>query len=353
MKIIVSGCCGFIGSHVCEFLLKRGDTVIGIDNMNDYYDIKIKKLNLSYLVNYDNFKFYKEDVMGTKLISQYKPDKICHLAAATGVRHSIENAPKYIRENIEAFVYVLDEAVNNNVKSVVYASSSSVYGLNKTIPFKETDIIEKCNSPYACSKRCMEVFANTYNQLYGISLIGLRFFTVYGPRGRPDMAPYKFLNAIQEGSKFNKYGDGSSSRDYTYVSDIVDGIVSSIDNNSIQCDVFNLGNSTPITLNEFINTCEEVTGKKAIYDVLEDQLGDVPHTLADISKSNEILNYEPKVSLKDGLYETSKYMLSINEKDVFCVLGDCNKEECHHCYPVTNCSKNHDYCNENGICKEV
>ena len=192
--------------------------------------------------------------------------------------------------------------VKNNVKQVVYASSSSVYGLNKKVPFSESDEIKTCNSPYACSKMAMELFARTYYQLYGIKNIGLRFFTVYGPRGRPDMAPYKFLNAIKNGDKFKKYGDGTSSRDYTYIDDIVSGIIAALDNKkNIECEIYNLGNSSPVTLNEFISICEKVSGKTALYDQIEEQLGDVPHTYADISKAKRDLDYEPKINLADGL----------------------------------------------------
>lgn len=305
MKILVTGCAGFIGSHVSEFLLKRGDIVLGIDNMNNYYDTKIKENNIKLLKKYPHFQFYKENVNHTKLISQWKPDKICHLASMAGVRYSIQNPTLYVTENIETFTYLLEESVKNNVKHIVYASSSSVYGLNKSMPFKESDPIETCNSPYACSKRCMELMAQTYHQLYKIPVIGLRFFTVYGPRGRPDMAPYKFLNAIIKGGQFEKYGDGTSSRDYTYIDDIVQGVVAALDNkNNISCDIFNLGNSNPISLNDFIKTCEEVTNKKALYKVIGNQLGDVPHTYADISKAQRLLNYNPRVTLKEGLKET-------------------------------------------------
>ena len=196
----------------------------------------------------------------------------------------------------------MEEGRKNDVKQIVYASSSSVYGLNEKVPFSEDDQIEKCNSPYACSKLSMEIFAKTYNQLYDMNLIGLRFFTVYGPRGRPDMAPYKFLKAISEGKEFMKYGDGTSSRDYTYIDDIVSGVIAALDNEkNIKCEVYNLGNSSPVTLNEFIALCEKVVGKEAIYDQIGNQLGDVPHTYADISKAKRDLGYEPKMCLVDGL----------------------------------------------------
>jgi UDP-glucuronate 4-epimerase len=311
MKILVTGCAGFIGSHVSEKLLQLGYKVIGIDNINDYYDPMQKIKNLEILNKYENFYFSKEDIVTTNIINDTKPDRICHLAAMAGVRYSLEHPKEYIKVNIEGFINLLEQAVKNKVSNFVYASSSSVYGLNKKIPFSETDEIVSCNSPYAASKRSMEVFASTYNQLYNLPLIGLRFFTVYGPRGRPDMAPYKFLKAVLKGDEFKKYGDGTSMRDYTYISDIVDGIISSLVNNkSISCEVINLGNSSPVSLNEFIETCEDVTNKKAHYKQVENQLGDVPVTYANISKAKDLLDYEPKVNLKDGLTKTCEWLIS-------------------------------------------
>jgi len=302
MKVLVTGCAGFIGSHTCEYLLKRGDEILGIDNLNDYYDIERKKENLEVLNKYENFEFKKEDIRTTKVIEEWKPDKICHLASMAGVRYSIEHPKLYIDVNINGFINILEQARKVGVKQIVYASSSSVYGLNKKRPFSESDAIETPNSPYACSKMAMELYAKTYHQLYNLNLIGLRFFTVYGPRGRPDMAPYKFLKAIKDGTKFYKYGDGTSSRDYTYVSDIVSGVVLALDNKKkLKCEVYNLGNSSPVSLNEFIELCEKVVGKKANYEQIGNQLGDVPHTFADISKAKRDLDYEPKVKLKNGL----------------------------------------------------
>ena len=306
-KILVTGCAGFIGSHVCEFLLKRGETVLGIDNINDYYDTSQKTQNLEILKKYANFEFSKEDIRTTSIISKWKPDKICHLASMAGVRYSIKNPKIYVKVNIEGFIHILDEARENNINHIVYASSSSVYGLNTKVPFSETDAIVTPNSPYATSKMAMELYAKTYSQLYNISLLGLRFFSVYGPRGRPDMAPYKFLKAISSGQQFKKYGDGSTSRDYTYIDDIVSGVVAALDNKKgMQCEVYNLGNSSPISLNQFIELCEKVTEKKALFEQLGDQLGDVPHTYADISKAKRDLDYEPKTTLEEGLRKTFK-----------------------------------------------
>lgn len=270
--------------------------------MNDYYDVSLKERNIEILNGYKNFTFIKEDICNTNVITKYKPDKVCHLASMAGVRYSIDNPKIYARVNIEGFIHILEECHKNNVKQLVFASSSSVYGLNKKIPFSETDIIETVNSPYAASKYAMEIFGKTYSQLYDMNVIGLRFFTVYGPRGRPDMAPYKFLKAISSGKELTKYGKGDSMRDYTYIDDIINGIVASLENKKKRkYEIYNLGNNKPITLNEFITTCESVVGKKAIIKEIDNQLGDVPITCADISKAYEDLDYNPRTTLYDGL----------------------------------------------------
>ena len=302
-KILVTGCAGFIGSHVCENLLKKKFHVFGIDILCDYYDVNIKLKHLKILNEYENFYFRKDDICTTKIISEWKPYKIIHLASYAGVRFSIENPKIYEVNNIGGFINIMEEAVKNNVKNVVYASSSSVYGLNSKLPFSEDDEITSCNSPYACSKLCMEIYGRMYYQLYKIPNIGLRFFTVYGPRGRPDMAPYKFLKAIYTNTPFKKFGDGSTSRDYTYIDDIVDGIISASENkNNIKCNIYNLGNSNPVKLNKFIEICEKITGNNAKYKQYDLQVGDVPHTFADISNAKKDLDYNPKINLEEGLY---------------------------------------------------
>ena len=202
MKILVTGCAGFIGSHLSERLLQEGYEVFGIDNLNDYYDVNQKEENLKILSKYNKFNFKKDDIISTNIINDIKPDKVCHLAAMAGVRNSIDNPSQYVKTNIEGFINLLEQSVKNDVSNFVYASSSSVYGLNKKVPFSENDSILTCNSPYAASKRSMEIFANTYNQLYGLPLIGLRFFTVYGPRGRPDKGSVKFLKLTSKDLPF-------------------------------------------------------------------------------------------------------------------------------------------------------
>jgi UDP-glucuronate 4-epimerase len=313
-KILITGCAGFIGSHTTEFLLKNNYIVYGIDNLNNYYDINIKLNNLKILNKYNNFYFKKEDICDTNIISEIKPDIIIHLASMAGVRYSIINPDVYVKVNINGFIHILQECVKNNINNIIFASSSSVYGLNTKLPFNENDIISTCNSPYACSKMAMELYAKTYSQLYNLHCVGLRFFTVYGSRGRPDMAPDKFLKAIDKNEPIDKFGDGTSMRDYTFIDDIVNGIYSVMINiEKFKYEVFNLGNSTPIKLNNFINICENIIGKKAIINQIDNQLGDVPNTYADINKAKKYLNYNPQISLEEGLKRTYKYIKD-NEK---------------------------------------
>ena len=309
MVVLVTGCAGFIGSHLCEVLLKDGINVYGIDNINDYYNIKQKEENLKILSKYKSFAFRKDDIVNTKIIDEIKPEIIVNLAAMAGVRYSLENPELYMRVNVEGQTNLLRQSIKNNVKLFIYASSSSVYGTNTKVPFLETDPTENINSPYASSKLNSEIMAKLYNKLYNISVIGLRFFTVYGPRGRPDMAPYKFLTKIMKGEIFDKYGEGDSYRDYTFIDDIILGIMGAIRNkNNRTCEIYNLGNSNIVSLNEFIKTCEDVSGKKALYNQLPNQLGDVPKTYSDITKAKQDLDYNPQTSLKDGLTKMFKWV---------------------------------------------
>lgn len=307
--ILVTGCAGFIGSHLCESLLKSGECVVGVDNMNEYYDVNQKRQNLSALKTYNNFEFVCEDVVSTDVIVRYKPVKVVHLAAMAGVRNSLNNPRHYARVNVEGHINLLEQSVQVGVKLFVYASSSSVYGTNKKVPFQETDRLENLNSPYAATKYCGEIMSQLYNKLYGLSTIGLRFFTVYGPRGRPDMAPYKFLQRISKGNLIDKYGTGETYRDYTYIDDIVGGILGAIKNPAGRtCEVYNLGNSKTVTLNEFIQTCEHVTGKSAIINQCPQQKGDVPYTYSDISKARQDLGYNPSIDLHTGLTRMYAWM---------------------------------------------
>ena len=310
MKILVTGCCGFIGTNLCLKLLNDDNNEIyGIDNFTDNYEPTFKRNNELELKNFKNFNLFETDILQFTKINEIMPDMVIHLASIPGVRKSLEDPLYYVKNNIEAFVYLLEQCKINNIKKVIYASSSSVYGANDKIPFSENDEIIKLKSSYACSKKCMEVYGKYYNDVFDMSVIGLRFFTVYGPRGRPDMAPHKFLNSIMNEKIIQKYGDGNSYRDYTYISDIVDGIIGAINNkNNVKCDVYNLGNSNPISLNTFIEICEKITNKKAIIEKLPNQLGDVPYTYADINKAKIDLDYEPKITFESGLKKLYEYL---------------------------------------------
>jgi len=299
MTILITGVAGFIASHTAEKLLKLNYQVIGIDNLNDYYDPKLKQQNLNILNKYQNFIFEKDDIVTSKCIDKYKPHKVIHLAAMAGVRYSLENPTLYCRVNIEGTVNLLEQSKNNNVELFVYASSSSVYG-NMSGEFKEERQLNPPESIYAATKRSKEMMADLYYRLYGLRVIGLRFFTVYGPRGRPDMAPRKFMERILNDIPIDKYGNGYSYRDYTYIDDIVDGIIKSLFSD-LNNEILNLGNNQTHSLNSFINTMEKVCQKKAIINQKGKQPGDVNGTNANIDKSKKLINYNPQTSLKEGL----------------------------------------------------
>ena len=315
MIILVTGCAGFIGSHLCEKLLQdMNNTVIGVDIINDYYDVNQKMDNINILKKYNNFTFEKQDIVTSKVINSVKPNIVIHLAALAGVRNSISNPTSYIRNNIEGHTNLLEQSVNNKVDLFIYASSSSVYGNNSTVPYKEDDTINNLNSPYALTKHTCENISKLYSDLYNISTIGLRFFTVYGPRGRPDMAPYKFLYKLINNEKIDKYGDGTSYRDYTYIDDIINGILGAIKNkNNVKNEIYNLGNSTTYSLNKFIEICEEVTQKKANINYMEDQKGDVKKTYSDINKAKYDLDYNPKINLKIGMTNMYNWLINKNK----------------------------------------
>lgn len=320
MKILVTGCAGFIGSHLCEKLLSLNHTIYGIDNLNDYYNIKQKKHNLKMIKSHifnKNFKFYKEDIRYTKIINKIKPDMVCHLGGMAGVRYSLENPESYMDINITGSNNLLKQCVNNNVKYFLYASSSSVYGLNEKVPFSENDTLKRLNSPYALSKRALELQAKLYHDLYNLNTIGFRFFTVYGPRGRPDMAPYKFIKNILNETPIDKYGDGTSSRDYTFIDDIISGIAKCINKietkNESTNKIYNLGNNTSISLNDFIDTCERVCQKKAIINEIQCQKGDVPKTYANINLAKMDFDYKPQINLFNGLTQL-KIWLNNNKR---------------------------------------
>ncbi|KAF1320371.1 Pumilio 23, partial [Globisporangium splendens] len=309
-RIFVTGSAGFIGFHTCVALLERGDDVVVVDELNDYYDVKLKQSNLDYLVSQftsDRVKIYIGDLcdqaLVRKVIRDTRPEAIIHLAARAGVRPSIDDPLLYIHSNVTAATVLLEACRRFRITKFVYASSSSVYGGSTKGFFSEQDTVDFPVSPYAATKKSCELLAHTYHHLYRIECVGLRFFTVYGPRGRPDMAPFKFMDRITRGISIDQYGDGSSSRDYTYIDDIVQGVLLSLDKVR-GCEMFNLGRGTPTNLMDFISIIEGLVGKKAQINILPMQPGDVPRTCADISKAKRLLGYEPMTPLSEGLEKT-------------------------------------------------
>lgn len=302
--VLITGGAGFIGSHVCDSLLARGEKVICVDNFNDYYDPKVKEKNIEKAFKSDNFVLCRVDITNKKelkkVFEENKVDGIIHLAARAGVRASFEDPIIYKEVNVDGTRNLLEFAKEFEIKNFIFGSSSSVYGTNKKIPFSEDDPIENTISPYAQTKKAAERLCKEFHDKYGLSITCLRLFTVYGPRGRPDMAPYKFTRLILEGKPIEMYGDGTSERDYTYVKDVVDGILSALDKD-FGFEIINLGDSEPVELKAFISIIERVTGKKAIVNKMPMQKGDVLMTYADISKAKRLLNYNPKIKIEDGI----------------------------------------------------
>lgn len=314
--IVVTGAAGFIGSHVCDRLIQEGRQVVGIDNFNDFYDPQIKKSNIQHLKKKPRFKIIKSDIrkLGVfdQIFEESKVDGVIHLAARAGVRPSLEDPKLYWDVNVMGSLNLLESMKQHQVKQLVFASSSSVYGDRQNGPFKENDNTDYQISPYGASKKALEVLTATYSSLYGIQTTGLRFFTVYGPRNRPQMACSNFMQAIHANKPITKYGDGTTGRDYTFIDDIVDGIILAL-NNPFDYEIINLGNSSPILLNQLIETVEQVTNKKAEIISKPIQAGDVTYTYADISKAKKLLNWHPATSFKEGielLYDWYKSSLS-------------------------------------------
>ena len=310
MTVLVTGAAGFIGFHTVQALLKRGESVIGVDNLNHYYDVNLKQARLDQLLPQKSFQFFKMDVSDKAAVATLPKtfDRIIHLAAQAGVRYSLQNPQAYIDSNITGHLTMLELARSTpELKHFVYASSSSVYGGNTKIPFSIKDAVEKPVSLYAATKRAGELMAYNYAHLFRFAATGLRFFTVYGPWGRPDMAAYLFTKNILAGEPIAVFNHGKMERDFTYIDDIVDGILASLDAPSIVAPnevphrVFNLGNSHAEKLTDFIAVLENTLAKKAIYDFQPIQPGDVPSTSADITESAQILGFAPKVSIDEGI----------------------------------------------------
>lgn len=310
--VLVTGVAGFIGSHVAEALLLRGDTVVGVDNLNDYYSVENKKANLEILAKYPNFKFHKLDISNLKDLEAVFNNitEVAHIAARAGVRPSIQDPFIYEEANVKGTLNLLSLASKNKIKNFVLTSSSSVYGNSTAVPFKENDSATDLPiSPYAATKKATEVLAYTFHHLYDLNVNVIRPFTVYGPRGRPDMAPWLFLQSAFTGKPIRKFGDGSTRRDYTFIGDFVQGFVSAIDR-PLGYEIFNLGNSQTVSLNEAIETIEKVSGKKLNIIQEGKQPGDVDITFADISKAKEKLGYNPSTTFHDGMKIFSDWFCS-------------------------------------------
>ena len=303
-SICITGGAGFIGSHVTERLLSEGHTITVIDNFNNFYDPAIKRKNIEPFLAHSNFTLCETDIRNAteieSLFANQKFDELIHLAAMAGVRPSIEDPVLYHDINLIGTMNLLEACRKNNIKKLIFASSSSVYGNNKKVPFSEIDPVDNPISPYASTKKSGELMVYTYHHLYNIKSASLRFFTVYGPRQRPEMAIHLFTDRIYNGKEIKMFGDGESMRDYTFVEDIVDGILS-CRTAEYNYEVFNLGRSDTIKLSELINKIENKLDKKAKVKRLELQPGDVDKTFADISKAKKILQYNPKVSIDEGL----------------------------------------------------
>ncbi len=304
MVTMVTGSAGFIGFHVAKTLLEEGKDVVGVDNVNEYYSPELKWKRNSILEGYDRFSFHHLDVCEYKTLIDVARNKdierICHLAAQAGVRYSIDDPFTYQRSNLEGFTSMLEVARNIDIENFVYASSSSVYGGNKDIPY-DTDVdITKPVSFYAATKVANEVMAHSYSHLYGVPSTGLRFFTVYGPWGRPDMALFKFTDRIVRDEPIDVYNHGDLRRDFTYIDDIVDGVISALER-PFDFEIFNLGSHRPVELMYFIKVLENVLGKEAKKNMMPMQPGDVKETYADIDRSRAKLGFEPKISIEEGI----------------------------------------------------
>jgi UDP-glucuronate 4-epimerase len=323
MKILVTGAAGFIGYHLCEKLISLGHAVFGLDNINDYYDINLKLARLSQLgveiipvenitaiskKHGDNFKFIKLNLQDRENLSELfkieKFDSVCNLAAQAGVRYSLEKPFTYIESNIVGFINTLESCRNHNVKNFVYASSSSVYGETEKVPFSTEDDVDHPISLYAATKKSNELMAHTYSHLFGIKTIGLRFFTVYGPWGRPDMAIFLFTDAILNGKPLKVFNEGRLSRDFTYIDDIVNGVTATLFDKRKEAplyEIYNIGNSKPVKLLDFISEIEKNTGRIALKEMLPMQPGDVERTWADVTPLEKTFNYHPETNIGAGV----------------------------------------------------
>lgn len=312
--ILVTGSAGFIGFHLAKALLAAGETVIGLDNFNSYYAPELKRARAEVLSRHKNFFTVEKDLTDRDAIEQclrrFSPELVCHLAAQAGVRYSLQNPYAYQQSNLEGFVNLIEQARLHRVKRFVYASSSSVYGGNTKMPYSEDDPVNTPVSLYAATKRSNELIAYTYTHLWGLQTVGLRFFTVYGSWGRPDMAYWSFLEAILNAEPIRVYNYGKNSRDFTYIEDIIPGVTAALQGDNLSAyEIINLGNNHPVELMEFIRTLEDLSGEIAIKEMVPPQPGDVVATYADISKAKAKLGFSPTTSLKEGLEHFVRWYL--------------------------------------------
>jgi len=323
MKVLVTGSAGFIGFYVVQALIKEGHQVIGIDNVNDYYAVELKMARLAFLDDFcnqwdakDRYRFFKMDIADreavSKLFTEHVFDRVIHLAAQAGVRYSLKNPNAYVDSNLVGFVNILEGCRLQETGHLIYASSSSVYGMNSKVPFSTEDRVDYPVSLYAATKKSSELMAHTYSHLYNIPTTGLRFFTVYGPWGRPDMAYFSFTKKIMNGERIDVFNHGQMQRDFTYIDDIVEGIVrvmekiparqsSEFSNAEAPYKIYNIGNNQPITLERFINAIEAAVGKKAIRNNLPMQPGDVPRTYAEVSELMQDIDFKPATEIEVGM----------------------------------------------------
>lgn len=330
LRVLVTGAAGFIGMHVCERLLARGDRVAGLDNLNDYYDVALKQVRLARLSTHESFAFTRADIGDKDALSrafeQHQPQRVIHLAAQVGVRYSLQNPAAYVHSNLTGFGNVLDACHAHGVEHLVYASSSSVYGNSARMPLTETHNVDHPVSLYAATKKANELMAHTYSHLYGMPTTGLRFFTVYGPWGRPDMAPFLFTKAILEGRPIDVFNHGDMLRDFTYVDDVAEGVVRVCDKpatpdpafdpmapNPACSDapyrIFNIGNGAPVPLGQFIEHLETALGRKAIRNELPMQPGDVRATAADTRALKAWVDFSPHTPIRDGIERFAQWYL--------------------------------------------
>ena len=321
MTTVITGAAGFIGSQLSLRLLSKKKKVIGIDNLNNYYSVKLKKYRLKKLEKFKNFTFIRGDISKSRSLEYFlkgkKVSNICHLAAQAGVRYSLTNPEIYLKFNIDGFLSVLEYCKKNKNTKLVYASSSSVYGGNTKVPFSINDDVSNPVSLYAATKRANELMAQSYSNLFGLSLIGLRFFTVYGPWGRPDMAIWNFTESILNNRPIKVFNKGKMSRDFTYIDDIINGIERALEFNNKRKNykhlLFNLGNNYPIELKSMISTLEGIIGRKAKKIMMPMQLGDVKKTYADIDESKRLLGYSPNTNIEQGLLNFVNWYKNYNK----------------------------------------